>query len=135
MVPFGKVVNKRLGMNVLVIDDSDISREVITHVLEDAGHCVVGMSSPIGATRAVIEHKISVVVLDVQLPSISGDRLAAMFRKQSRLSKVGVVLVSGIPYGELVQLGGSCEADAVVHKEQLVSQLALAVTQAAVARR
>ena len=122
-------------MNVLIVDDSEIARDVMMDALRVHGCAVTALSSPIGVTRVVVRDQIDVVVIDVNMPSLSGDRLALMFKREGRLGNVGVVLVSGISRKELEELGRQSAADAVVHKEDLRLQLPLAVMQAFGARR
>ena len=122
-------------MNILVIDDSEVARSMIEATLADYGHRVIGMGSPIGATRMVVREKIDVVVLDLQMPDVRGDRIAALFRQGARTQKVGVVLISGAAYEELAALGESCGADAVVTKEEMKQVLPHAVTTAYRSRR
>lgn len=104
---------------VLVIDDSDIARASMASVLEEAGLRVVELSSPIGATRAILQHKVSVVVVDVLMPGMRGDRLATLFRSNPRFERLGVVLVSGEGGVELDRLMDETGADAAVSKSTL----------------
>jgi len=122
-------------MNVLVIDDSDVARGVIESILTECGHRVIGMSSPIGATKTVIREEVDVVVLDLQMPDVRGDRLATLFRQGPRTMKVGVVLISGFAKEDLIALGKACGADAVVTKDEMKLVLPQAVTNAYRARR
>jgi len=92
--------------DVLVIDDSDIARAKMTRALIDAGYAVLDLPSPIGATRGVVRHGVRLVVVDIHMPAMSGDKLAALFRDNPRLSEVKVVLVSGL---ELEQLDDIAE--------------------------
>lgn len=87
--------------------------------LDGAGFNVFSLASPIGATRAIVEQSIDVVVIDVQMPSIRGDRLAALFRGNPRFTRLGVVLVSGGDESELKQLGQATKADGVLSKGSL----------------
>jgi CheY-like chemotaxis protein len=110
--------------NVLVIDDSEIARAEISHRLSTAGFKVSSLASPIGATRAIVDQAIDVVIIDVQMPSIRGDRLAALFRGNPRFSSLGVILVTGGNEAELTLLREVAQADAVLSKgslERLVS--------------
>lgn len=110
--------------NVLVIDDSEIARAEISHRLSTAGFKVSSLASPIGATRAIVDQAIDVVIIDVQMPSIRGDRLAALFRGNPRFSTLGVILVTGGNETELTLLREVAQADAVLSKgslERLVS--------------
>jgi len=102
-----------------VIDDSDIARAEMSRLLVAGGLRVVGLASPIGATRAIIDNNVNVVVIDVQMPSIRGDRLAALFRGNPRFKSLGVILVSGEGDTELHRLAAEVAADAVVSKAKL----------------
>ena len=105
--------------NVLVIDDSDVAREQMAEQLRRAGFHVSTLASPIGATRVIVDQSIDVVVIDVQMPSIRGDRLAALFKGNRRFAALGVILVTGAGETELSQLGALAKADAVLSKARL----------------
>lgn len=122
-------------MNILVIDDSDVARAVMEETLAKGGHRVIGLSSPIGATRVVLREHIDVVVIDLQMPDVRGDRIAKLFRTGPRTQKLGVVLVSGFDRTELEELGKACEADVVVTKEDIRVHLPYAVMHAYALRR
>ncbi|MET0410516.1 MAG: response regulator [Polyangiaceae bacterium] len=107
------------AIHVLVIDDSDIAREQMADRLKQAGFTVSMLASPIGATRVIAEQAIDVVVVDVQMPSIRGDRLAALFKGNRRFAALGVILVTGANETELSQLGALAKADAVLSKARL----------------
>lgn len=107
------------GGTVLVIDDSDISRAEMTRVLEEAGLDVISLASPIGATRVILNGNVSAVVIDVEMPSLRGDRLAALFRGNPRMNSIGVVLVSGESGEDLNRLAAEARADEAVAKTAL----------------
>jgi CheY-like chemotaxis protein len=113
----------RLVTSVLVIDDHDVAREIMTRLLTSAGHRVHAQSTPIGATRTIVRENISVVVVDVEMPALRGDKLVALFRSNPRFAKLGLILVSSAPEIELVQLGRDVGADAVVPKIHLEANL------------
>ena len=106
-------------LNVLVIDDSEIARADMVHRLTQAGLKVSSLASPIGATRVIVDQAIDVVVIDVQMPSIRGDRLAALFKGNQRFAALGVILVTGSGEAELEQLRAVAKADAVLSKAKL----------------
>jgi CheY-like chemotaxis protein len=118
------------ALQVLVIDDDDIARESMIELLRGEGHGVAGLPSPIGATKRILSYKVDVVVIDVMMPSIRGDKLAALVRKNPRLKHVGVVLVTGASGEELADLAGDVNAAAVVEKRNIHSELASAVRSA-----
>jgi CheY-like chemotaxis protein len=104
---------------VLVIDDSDVARAEMMRVLEHAGYRVIGLASPIGATRTILEFGVQCVVIDILMPGMRGDRLAALFRGNPRMRDLGVVLVSGASTSELLSLSVESGANAVVSKANL----------------
>jgi CheY-like chemotaxis protein len=115
--------------SVLVIDDSEIARTEMVRVLEEAGLRAVGISSPIGATRAILTHRADAVVIDIMMPGMRGDRLAALFRGNHRLKDLAVILVSGEMQTELKRISQEVGADEVVQKGRL-KELAPAVVRA-----
>jgi CheY-like chemotaxis protein len=104
---------------VLVIDDDDVSRQLLQDALRDSCSQVKELSSPIGVTRMLEQEQIDVVVLDVEMPNLRGDKLVKLFRQSPRVSYVGVVLVSGCAEAELRALGAQCDADGVVTKSSI----------------
>ena len=107
------------GTTVLVIDDSAIARARMADMLTAAGFEVAQLPSPIGATRAILDRKVSIVVVDVLMPGMRGDRLASLFRGNPRFADIGVVLVSGEASVELERLLIESGADATVSKSSL----------------
>lgn len=119
--------HERRRPKVLVIDDDDIPRASMRELLESANIGAVELSSPIGATQVAINHGVDVVVLDVMMPNLRGDMLAKLFRKNPRLKHVGVILVSGCSTQELGDLAVACQADAVLSKRDVRTDLVAAV--------
>jgi CheY-like chemotaxis protein len=122
-------------LRVLVIDDDDLAREFLCTVLRRGGFLVFDLPSTIGATVRITRDEIQVVVLDIMMPSIRGDKLATLLRKNSHLSELGVVLVSSCPRSELDQLALEFDAEAVVGKDEARTKLVDAVTAAARVRK
>ena len=119
-----------LPMRVLVVDDDDIARELLASTLKQAGHTVFELSSALGAPRAVFEHAIEAVVIDVTLPDLNGDKLTRVLRQNSRGRSLAIVLTSSRPVNELYALATAVDADAVVPKSEVRRRLDLAVAHA-----
>jgi len=108
---------------VLVVDDSDTALDGMIQALGDALIPAIGMPSAIGTTRTVLRYGIRVVVADVNMPVMTGNNLVSLFRSNSKLAGVKVVLVSGLPKPELVKMAAECGADGVVAKHEVDSML------------
>jgi CheY-like chemotaxis protein len=79
---------------VLAIDDDEIALEAIREILVAAGfepHC---LSSPIGATHVIVTQGIEAVVVDLNMPVMSGDRFISLLRSWDRIRDLPAVLIS-----------------------------------------
>ena len=104
---------------VLVIDDDAVAQTAIANLLTAGGFDVHILDSPIGATRAIRDQRIDIVVCDLNMPAMRGDAFARMFRKTSLFSKIPLVVLSAAPQKELDAIRAQGMADAVVHKGEL----------------
>lgn len=118
-------------ISVLVIDDDEIAREYLCDVLRRAGFVVEDTSSTIGVTNKLVRDQFQVVVLDVMMPAIRGDKLAGLLRKNPHLRELGVVMVSGAPRAEIEQLVHELDPGDVINKGEARAKLAEAVLRAA----
>jgi CheY-like chemotaxis protein len=109
--------------SVLVIDDSDIDRQVMVELLLDAGFSVRELPSPIGATKVAREFRAQVVVVDQNLPALNGSKLAALFRSNPALKDIKLVLISSSGETEMATLMSESGADAFVSKSRMHNDL------------
>jgi CheY-like chemotaxis protein len=79
---------------ILIIDDDPAHLNAARGILEAEGHEVFTQSQPFGSTNTVIHMKPDLVLLDVNMPGLSGDRLAEVLRANGRTRNVMVVLHS-----------------------------------------
>jgi CheY-like chemotaxis protein len=114
--------NKTRNASVLVIDDSDIDRQVMVELLADAGFIVHELPSPIGATRKARELQVGVVVIDQNLPSLDGSKLATLFRTAG-LQDLRVILASSSDEMTMLEITRQARADAFVAKQRLREEL------------
>lgn len=119
------------GLRVLVIDDDDVARDVIVDVLQQDGHQVTSLPSPIGATKHIVDQHVHVVVLDVMMPSMRGDKLASLLGRNPKLKHLGVVLVTSARLEDVSALTETMASVAVVSKSGLHEELCPAVRRAA----
>ena len=59
-------------VNVLVVDDEEVMRNLMTKILQKAGYEVFITGSGIGARAALSERQIDIVLSDVKMPDMSG---------------------------------------------------------------
>jgi CheY-like chemotaxis protein len=129
-----KTKNVKLS-RVLIIDDDPISCELVASILRDGGYDTVELPSPIGATKLIRKRAIDVVILDVMMPELSGDKVAKILRSHADLERLLIVLVSSCPRDQLLRLAHEVRADAVVSKEDVRKTLLAAVKHAEESRK
>jgi CheY-like chemotaxis protein len=114
--------HKGRNSGVLVIDDSDIDRQVMADILADAGYLVHQLPSPIGATKSARELQVGLVIIDQNLPSLDGSKLAALFRSAG-FADLRVVLISSSDEIDMLEITRKAKADAFVAKQRMREEL------------
>ncbi|MGD8450378.1 MAG: response regulator [Phycisphaerae bacterium] len=86
-----------MGANVLIVDDSTTMRRMIKRTLEisglDVGE-VLEAANGIEALARMAEHTVHAVLLDINMPVMSGVRLVERIRDDPRLKNIPVVIAS-----------------------------------------
>ncbi len=78
---------------VLVVDASPTSRRALCNSLFDAGYEVHELPSSIGASRELLKKQVRAVVIDANMPVLSGDGLSIVLRKNPRLEGLVIALI------------------------------------------
>jgi CheY-like chemotaxis protein len=79
---------------VLVVDDDPITLEVARERLEGAGYQVHVRDQALGTTEFIAKNRPDIVLMDVMMPGLSGDKLAELLQRQDRTRQVPVILHS-----------------------------------------
>jgi CheY-like chemotaxis protein len=79
---------------ILVVDDEENLRKLVTHFLEREGYRVLGALDALDAIR-IVEHEVpDLIILDVSMPDMSGFQLAAMLREHPTTRRSPVLFLS-----------------------------------------
>jgi DNA-binding response OmpR family regulator len=68
-------------VNILLVDDDPHILRIVSRMLTAAGHQVGTCESPFGVAAVVLRTAPDVVVLDVQMPGLSGPMLAGIIAR------------------------------------------------------
>ena len=102
---------------LVLIDDSELALELTSNVLSTAGFDVRAMSSLRDFVNVVLDWKPHVIVTDLHMPHMSGAKLCAWLRSQTRTARIPIVLCSGTPEAELAAVAREVGVDGFVSKE------------------
>jgi two-component system chemotaxis sensor kinase CheA len=106
-------------VRVLLVDDSDVTREMIRRLLEDAGIAVTGVGSGDDALHALESRTIDCVVTDIEMPGLDGLGLTRALRGNPQYSDLPIVVVSTLDRPADRMAGLEAGADAYLTKQGL----------------
>ena len=84
-----------IGTKLLVVEDDDPTRRMLTDLFRDAGFAVRTASHGAEALRIVDKDIPDVIVLDLMLPWVNGIEVLTTMRQQPRLLHVPVLVTTG----------------------------------------
>lgn len=119
---------------VLVVDDSEIVLDVMRMNLEDEGFEVETLQSAFQLRQAIKELQPDVILLDVKMPALRGDKAASILKQRSFSKHIPVLLHSDMDEAELEALAEETGATGFVRKtmdtEALVGALRMHLERA-----
>jgi PleD family two-component response regulator len=121
---------ERIKKRILIIDDDErhlISAKVI---LEEEGYEVITHYGGFGATNVVKEVQPDLVLLDINMPALSGDKLSSLLLSNDKTKNVPIVFYSSNDEDDLRRAvleygvkGYICKGDIFVLKKKVAFYL------------
>jgi CheY-like chemotaxis protein len=102
-------------LKVMLVDDDPTTLQVHAAILEQLGHSVIQRATALGTTLAILRDKPDVVVLDVRMPGLTGDKLAGLISEEGDRNRL-VILHSSLPLHDLEQIAKGCGASGAIEK-------------------
>jgi two-component system chemotaxis sensor kinase CheA len=106
-------------IQVLLVDDSDVTREMIRRLLEDAGIAVTGVGTAADALLVLDRQDVDCLVTDIQMPGMDGLALTRKLRENQRFADLPVVVISTLDRPRDRLAGLESGADAYLTKQGL----------------
>lgn len=119
---------------VLVADDDEDIRELVSYRLEKSGYKVVAAADGETAFNLALEHEPAVAILDVIMPRMNGLELTRKLREAHSTSKMAIILLSASVQDGDIQKGFQAGADDYLKKPFSPQELKARV-QAVLGRR
>lgn len=66
---------------ILIIEDDPNSINILTRVLERAGHEIIAATEGLSGVKAISQQKVDLVLLDMGLPDLGGHTVAALIKR------------------------------------------------------
>lgn len=79
---------------ILIVDDDPAHLSSTKGILEAEGYEVHTHDQPFGSTNLILQLKPDLVLLDVNMPGLSGEKLAEVYRGNTKMRSARVMLYS-----------------------------------------
>jgi len=82
-------------VNILMVDDEESNLTALEATLEYLGQDLIKASSGQEALRRVLERDFALILLDVQMPDLTGIEVATMIRERERTRHIPIIFLTG----------------------------------------
>lgn len=99
-------------MNILILEDEEISRELLEVLLKDEGHTTKAVGSVLQAFEHLRKGIFDLLLMDIGLPGLDGLSFTRKIRKYPQLREIPIVVFTGHPkeFMEGSALRAGCDA-------------------------
>ena len=97
---------------VLVVEDNDLNMKLFHDLLEAHGYNIIQTKDGMDALRLARQHRPDLILMDIQLPEVSGLEVTKWIKEDDNLKSIPVVAVTAFAMKgdeEKIREGG-CEA-------------------------
>lgn len=82
-------------LNILLVEDVPLNADIVINLLEQRGHTVVHAETGEDALALLeTEDELDLVLLDMQLPDMSGDQIARHIRAEAHLAQLPIIVLT-----------------------------------------
>ncbi|MFB2864755.1 response regulator [Aeromonas sp. MdU4] len=113
-----------LGMTVLLVEDHDVNRELISLQLGQLGASVVTAANGQLALEMLVQHEVDFVLTDLQMPVMNGAELCRQLRQSPRWSRLPVYVITADLSEQAANELQSCGCDGHLDKPVAIKELA-----------
>ncbi len=103
-------------IEVLVVDDDDVFGELLIERLEGAGISAEFQHGPFGTVNRIRREQPKVLIVDVNMPAISGREVCELVRKSPGLEHTKILLMSSMDPAALEAVRVDVGADLALPK-------------------
>jgi len=116
---------------VLIVDDSETIRQEVSRALGNAGFATVEACDGIEALERMTESDFSLVILDVNMPRLSGLDLLDRLQQDPKTAKLPVIMLTTEAQRSMIDRARKGGAKGWLIKPVLMEHLVTAVTKLA----
>ncbi|MDE0809955.1 MAG: response regulator [Alphaproteobacteria bacterium] len=97
---------------ILIVEDNELNMQLFNDLLEAHDYKILQTRDGMEALRIVREHKPDLILMDIQLPEVSGLEVTKWIKEDTKLKSIPVIAVTAFAMkGDVEEiLEGGCEA-------------------------
>jgi two-component system cell cycle response regulator DivK len=97
---------------VLIVEDNELNMKLFHDLIEACGHEILETRDGIEALKLARQHRPDLILMDIQLPEVSGLEVTRWLKEDDELRKIPVIAVTAFAMkGDEEKIrGGGCEA-------------------------
>lgn len=102
----------KMSKTVLIVEDNELNMKLFNDLLEAKGYNVIQTRSGLHALDLAKEHRPDLILMDIQLPEVSGLEVTKWIKEDETISSIPVIAVTAFAMKgdeERIRQGG-CEA-------------------------
>ena len=110
--PVRKATNRVMSKKVLIVEDNELNMKLFHDLLDSQGYETLQTREGLQALALARQHRPDLILMDIQLPEISGLEVTKWLKDDEELSHIPVVAVTAFAMKgdeERIRQGG-CEA-------------------------
>jgi two-component system, cell cycle response regulator DivK len=103
---------QRVGKSVLIVEDNELNMKLFHDLLDAHGYRTIQTRNGLDAIALARQHQPSLILMDIQLPEVSGLEVTKWLKEDEELKDIPVVAVTAFAMKgdeERIRSGG-CEA-------------------------
>jgi two-component system KDP operon response regulator KdpE len=112
-----------MQVRIMLIDDSPLIARIIKSHLSGAGYLVEVATSSLGAVNRIVDFNPHVLLVDLGLPGLRGDKIVSNLREMGVFVKPRIIIISAEDEAELQKLVASGVADDYFSKGKPITEL------------
>lgn len=104
--------DRRMSRKVLIVEDNDLNMKLFNDLLEAHGYFTLQTKDGVEALRMARQHRPDLILMDIQLPEVSGLEVTKWLKEDDDLRAIPVIAVTAFAMKgdeEKIRDGG-CEA-------------------------
>ena len=83
-----------MSENILIVDDCDTTRKIITYMVKGAGHTPLGSVNGLDALEKLAQQEIALIITDLNMPQMDGFELVKSVRENPLLKDIPIIMIT-----------------------------------------